>query len=237
MSIFLWCILFFPSAHAETVEELYEQGQKYVKRGYYTKALESFNNVRNYYRDDPLAQMAELAIADVYFKKAEWDLARYSYDDFRRRYPRHEKADYATFQIGMSFYKKAPKFSGRDQKWTESTIAVWNGFETRYPESEHLTEMQELRSECLERLAKKELGIAEFYEKRKAWDAVRRRGEGLVQDFPQSSHVPEAYALLVQAYVELGDRSAAEMALDRLRSSHPEEATRLQEKYWKTDKN
>ncbi len=42
--------------------ERYELGLKYMKRGYYTKALEQFNRVRNYHRDDPHATLAEPSI-------------------------------------------------------------------------------------------------------------------------------------------------------------------------------
>ena len=59
-----------------TVQDMYELGLRYMKRGYYVKALEQFNRVRNYHRDDPYAVKAELAIADVYYQKNEWDQAR-----------------------------------------------------------------------------------------------------------------------------------------------------------------
>lgn len=232
MTALFWIAAFFSSiCFGQTAQEAYDKGQKFAKRGYYTKAMEQFNIVRNYYRDDPLAQLAELAIADMYFKKTEWDLARYSYDDFRRRYPRHEKVDYVTYQIGMSLYKKSPRWPGRDQKWTEQTIGVWQGFESQYPNSEYLEEVTEKREECLERLAKKELQIAEFYARRKAWESVRRRAEGLIQDYPESKHVSEAYALLVVAYVGLDDIEAASTALERLAVTDPESAEKLQQKY------
>ena len=111
-----------------TVEEQYELGQRYLKRGYYIKAVEQFNRIRNNYRDDPLAIDAELAIADVHFKKGDWDIARSSYDAFRRRYPRHERIDYVVYQIGLTFYKKAPRFAGRDQTWTSQAISSWVRF-------------------------------------------------------------------------------------------------------------
>ena len=214
-----------------SVQEQYDLGQKYLKRNYYTKALEQFNVIRNYYRDDPLAQLAELAIADVYFQKAEWDLARYSYDDFRRRYPRHEKVDYATFQVGLTLYKKAPKVAGRDQTWTIQAVQSWNQFETVFPNSEYIDDVQEKRSECLDRLAKKELRIAEFYHRRKAWEAVRRRSEGLIQQYPESGYVAEAYALLAVAYFHLEDVGAFSLALQRLRDLDERKAEALQKKY------
>ena len=129
-------------------------GQRYLKRGYYIKAVEQFNRIRNNYRDDPLAIEAELAIADVHFKKGEWDIARTSYDAFRRRYPRHDRIDYVVYQIGLTFYKKAPRFAGRDQTWTTQAINSWTRFEDKYTTSEYGVEVLELREECLERLAK-----------------------------------------------------------------------------------
>ena len=228
--IFLWLFSIL-QASAQTAQEQYDLGQKSMDRGNYTKALEYFNVVRNYYRDDPLAQLAELAIADVYYKKTEWDLARYSYDDFRRRYPRHEKVDYATYQIGMTLYKKAPKFAGRDQKWTSQAIQSWNGFERRFPESEYREEVLEKRTECTERLAKKELQIAEFYAKRGAWESVRRRSAGLLTDFPRSEFTIEAKSLQVQALAELEQWDELEALWSQLQVEAPEKAIALARKY------
>ncbi len=227
----LLCINLDAAPKSLTVQEQYDLGQKYVKRGYYTKAIEQFNVIRNYYRDDPMAIMAELAIADVYFKKSEWDLARYSYDDFRRRYPKHEKVDYATYQIGLTFYKKAPKFAGRDQSWTVQAVYSWQNFEKYFPSSEYTQDVIDKRTECLERLAKKELLIAEFYERREAWESVRRRSEELVQVYPESQYVPEAYELLFISYWSLDDPQAAQQSLLRLQELDPQKAENLQKKY------
>ena len=175
--------------------------------------------------------MAELAIADVYFKRAEWDLARYSYDDFRRRYPRHGKVDYATYKIGMTLYKKSPKFAGRDQKWTSQAIQNWTGFEQRFPESEHRAEVEEKRWECLERLAKKELQVAEFYAKRSAWESVRRRSLGVVEDFPDSEYAPTARVLQVQSLAELERWDELSVLWKQVQTESPESANKLRQTY------
>lgn len=199
-----------------TVEEQYELGQRYLKRGYYIKAVEQFNRIRNNYRDDPLAIEAELAIADVHFKKGEWDIARTSYDAFRRRYPRHERIDYVVYQIGLTFYKKAPRFAGRDQTWTTQAINSWTRFEDKYTTSEYGVEVLELREECLERLAKKELRITEFYVRREAWVAVRRRAKGLVQEYPKSQYKPEALYWLSLSATHTQEPEIANAALLQL---------------------
>ena len=73
-----------------SAEDAYSLGLRYLKRGYYQKALEQFQRVRTYFRDDPYALKAELAIADLHFKKNEWDSARLAYEDFMRAHPRYK---------------------------------------------------------------------------------------------------------------------------------------------------
>ena len=119
MKILWLCMLLAGKAAAEDkamgAEERYELGLKHLKRGYYAKAIEEFNHIRNYFRDDPLAIEAELSIADVYFKQSEWDQARLTYDEFRRRYPKHHKIDYVEYQLGQTLFKKASRIAARDQ--------------------------------------------------------------------------------------------------------------------------
>ncbi len=209
-----------------TVADQYALGLRYMKRGYYVKALEQFNRIRNYHRDDPHAVKAELAIADVYYHKREWDQARLAYEDFGRMHPRHEDLDYVVYRIGMSIYQKAPVIAGRDQTWTRQALTAWSGYESRFAESDHRPEVSEHLDKCRERLARKELGIAEFYRRRKAPRAVAGRAEGLITRFPKSQHVPDALALLAWARTAQGDESGREAAMTRLRELDPALARR-----------
>jgi outer membrane protein assembly factor BamD len=177
-------------------EQLYEQGLRQMRNGYYTKALESFNRVRNYHRDDPVSLKAQLAIADLHFKKGDLQQANLAYKEFAALHPRHENLDYVTWRIGLSIYKRAPQFAGRDQTATREAVDVWTGFDSRFPESEHNTDVHRLLDRSRERLAAKELYIARFYVKRKAWGAVRGRTEGLARRYPDSSHMPKALEFL-----------------------------------------
>ena len=217
--------LYGGNAHAKrktlTIEEQYELGQKYLNRGYYIKALEQFNRIRNYHRDDPLSVKAELAIADVYFKKNEWDQARLAYDDFMRMHPHHEELDYVVYKIGQSLQKKAPQAAGRDQTWTRQVVNTWTGFANRYPDSEYLDDVLSELDECRERLARKEMHIASFYRRRKAWNAVVGRAEAMVERYPQSVHVASAMSLLAESYAWIGEAEKSNKALERLRELDP----------------
>jgi outer membrane protein assembly factor BamD len=221
-----------PAAHAArgdrlTAEDRYDLGLKYMRRGYYVKALEQFNHLRNYERDDPYAVLAEIAIADLHFKKAEFDQARMSYEDFLRLHPRHDKADYATWRMGLCLWRKAPSIAARDQTWTRQAVDVWSGFAVRYPQSGYADEVKESLDAGRARLAHKELIIGRFYFRRGAWKAAAGRFRGLLETWPYCPDAGLARALLGQALVHEGDLAGARAAMDALRAAPPgDHATR-----------
>lgn len=218
-----------------TVQQQYELGLKYLKRGYYVKALEQFNRIRNYHRDDPYAVKAELAIADVHYKKNEWDQARLAYQDFMRLHPRHPDLDYVVFRIGAALYKKSPRIAGRDQTFTRQAVNAWSGFESRFPDSDYREKVTEKLDEGRERLARKELQIARFYEQRDAWKAVEGRARGLLETWPESPYAVESLALLAEAHAWQGEDAEAEAVLQRLKVEDADAAASAAERVAKAE--
>lgn len=202
--------------------ELYERGLFQMRRGYYTKALEAFNRVRNYHRDDPASVMAQLAIADVHFKKGDFDQARYAYEEFSAYHPRHPAIDYVTFRIGLSIYKRASKVAARDQTATRGAVNVWTGFDSRFPDSEHKEEVLKLLDKSRSRLAAKELWVAKFYVQREAWGAVRKRAETMLRRYPDTPNTPEALYLVGLAMHSWGQTTEAQQIRAQLADDHPD---------------
>ena len=219
----------FAAPKAVSAEEVYALGLKYLKRGYYTKALEQFNRVRTFFRDDPYSLKAELAIADIHYKKNEWDQARVAYEDFMRAHPRYPELDVVVYRLGMTLYKKAPLIPDRDQTWTRQVVNTWAGFPARFPESTHREEVDRLLGKARGRLAEKELRIAAFYERRNAWLAVTGRIEPLLRTWPEYEGRAAALELLGTAQHQLGDAEAAAATMERLQADFPgsSEATGL----------
>ncbi|MBA2320293.1 MAG: outer membrane protein assembly factor BamD [Deltaproteobacteria bacterium] len=205
-----------PAKGERTAVEIYEAGLRHMRQGAHTRALEDFNRVRNYFRDDPLSVKAELAIADLYFKKGDLEQARFAYEEFATYHPRHPDLDYVTWRTGYAIYKQASKYAGRDQSATRSAVNAWTGFDTRFPDSEHALEVARLLQKSRDRLAKKELRIAEFYAGRKKWVAAKGRTEKLVQRYPDSEHVSEALGLWGTSLHRTGDVAAAQEIRARL---------------------
>lgn len=218
-----WSLLAAPAlaAHSEmSAQETYELGERYLKRGYYTKALEQFNRVRTYFRDDPYALKAEIAIADMHYQKDEWDAARIAYEDFVRAHPRYAEMDYVLYRLGMTNYKKAPLVADRDQAWTRSAVNTWSTFTLRFPQSTYAPEVAKYLKKSKDRLAHKELIIGRFYDQREAPLAVEGRMVGLLQRYPDSPYVAEALSLLGKAYAQTDRLDLATSALNRLEAEY-----------------
>lgn len=212
-------------AHAErprmTAEEAYNLGVRYLKRGYSVKAQEQFNRVRTYYRDDPFALKAELALADLHYDKNEWDAARLGYEDFMRAHPRYRELDYVTFRYGNTLFRKAPAIAARDQTWTRQAVHAWTGFAARFPDSVYQPDVQRDLQKARDRLARKELIIARFYDRRHANVSVAGRVEGLLHDYPDSPDRAEALALGAIAWSGLGQLERAHEALATIETAAP----------------
>lgn len=204
---------------AMNAEQMYALGLKQLRAGYYTKALESFNRVRTYFRDDPYSLKAELAIADVHYKKTEWDEARIAYEDFMRAHPRYPELDLVVYRLGMVLYKKSPVLPDRDQTWTRQTVNTWAGYGARFPESEHRPEVEKFYARSQDRLARKELLIAQFYARREAWPAVVGRVEPMLRAWPECASRGEALALYGKALHQLGNAEGAKAVLLQLEAS------------------
>ncbi len=201
---------FAAPASGLTPQDRYELGLKFMKRGYYTRALEEFNRVRNYHRDDPASVLAELAIADLHFRKGDFEQARLAYEDFARLHPRHREMDYVVFRTGLAVFKRAPLYAGRDLTAAQQAVTTWSGFESRFPASVHAEEVEKMRLRARERLANKEWHVARFYARRDAWRSVQMRTTTLLRRYPDSALAPDALALRGVALHAWGQTREAE---------------------------
>lgn len=202
-----------------SAEEVYSLGLKFLRNRAYTKALEQFQRVRTFYRDDPYSLKAELAIADIHYQKTEWIEARLAYEDFMRAHPRYPELDLVIYRLGLVIYKNAPVVPDRDQSETRRTVSTWAGFAARFPESQHRPEVEKLLANAQDRLARKELRIAEFYARREAWPAVVGRIEPMLRAWPDSSARGASLVLYGMALHQLGNDDAAHTVLESLRAA------------------
>src|SRR5262249_25133221 len=82
----------------------YERALKEKKDQNYVEATSVFEYIKNNFPYSQYAALSELSLADMQFERDEHLAAAAAYTDFVKAHPSHPKADYASFQVGMSYY-------------------------------------------------------------------------------------------------------------------------------------
>lgn len=163
-------------------EAIYQRGYEAYQDGYYKKAIEHFQRLRDEYPLSKLALLAELGIADSHFSDEEYGEAEIAYNDFINLHPTNENLPYAMYQLGMCHYRQMYEI---DQDQTE-TIKARKEFErliARFPNSKFSVMAEKVLRECKQRLGEHEFYVGHFYFKRKQYKAALKRFEIIERDY------------------------------------------------------
>jgi outer membrane protein assembly factor BamD len=227
-------------------QKIFARAEKAYNAHDWLEAIAYFQHLRTKFSYNSLSTVAELRLADIAFQRERWAEAKSYYRSFLRLHPKHEKSDYAAFQLGMCAYSdipsdlffEPPSFE-RDQTEVRVALDLMREFARNYPGSQHVPEAKKIAAQCEDRLAQHEIYVAKFYAKRSKWAGVASRAEGLARTYPNSSLVPEALLMAIEARTRLDQKEAARKNLDDLVAMKaPEEfINRGQELLGKASKN
>ena len=234
--IILFSLFLFHCSSTEkdqtTAEGLFAYAQEFDEAERYEVALQKYADVKNKFPYHKLATEAELAIADVHFKRESYTEAELSYQNFRELHPKHPKSDYVLFKIAMSFYKQLPETIDRDLSQGDEAIYHFDELIKLYPNSEYANESKKNKDEVLSKLAQKELYIADFYLKQEIYSSALRRYEGLIKKFPSIGFDPNAHYGAILSARGLDDKASEKKHTDELLKTYPksEQAAKLKNK-------
>lgn len=197
ISILSFCFFIFGCASEEknlsTAEGAFQYAKDFEDAERYEIALTKYADVKNKFPYSNLATEAELAIAEVHYKRESFAEAQVSFQNFRDLHPKHAKIDYVVYKIAMSYYSQLPETFDRDLSLGSDAIYHFDEVIKSYPKSTHVTECKEKREETFQKLTEKELYIADFYLKQKKYTAALRRFEGALQKYSGFGFDPRAH--------------------------------------------
>lgn len=208
------------------IEQLYANGIKLMQMKRFDMAEELFREITVSYPLDPLASESQLKLADLYYMrgdedKADYDQAASFYTMYVSFHPASDKAPYALFQKGMSYFKQMLSVS-RDQTSTRKALFAFDDLLMAYPESAYARRAREMSGFCKERLALREFNIGKFYYKKKNYKGALLRFKGLLEDYPISTHIDDSLYYIGESYFRLGEFDLADEAFDLLINDFPE---------------
>ena len=183
--------------------------------------LKILKEVQLRYTYSPYATLAELRTGDVFFDRGEYEQAAIEYEEFLKAHPAHAEAAYATYQLGRSYYRQL-KSPDQDPTYTREALKWFTIFVDKYPGSPLVPKAERKIIKCRQRLAKREIYIGNFYNKRKNYQAAAYRYNVVLQEYGDTKQMPEAMYLLGRAYAKQDQYDLARATLTRLVQDYPE---------------
>lgn len=195
-----------------SAEELFKKGEAQIAEeddsfhwflsADYGDSIETFQDIIDNYPYSEQAVMAQLAIADAYFKSEKYDEAVSYYKDFVELHPEHRQVPYAMFQSGMSYYKQS-RDAQRDQTATREALAQFDRLLARFPHSQQAAEADKIWRELRTRLGEHTMGVADYYFNIDEYPSAAERYRELLNDYPGLGLDAEALYKLGVCYTRM----------------------------------
>lgn len=207
---------------ADSAEGAYSMAQEYEKDDRFEEAIRRYNEVKNKFPYSKYATMAELSVADVYYKQESYPEAQVAYQNFKELHPKHPQIDYVTYKVAMSFFEQLPGTIDRDLTLASSAILYFDEVISQYPNSTYLQEARDKRADAQKRLAQKEEYIADFYFKKELYESALTRYENLYRTYPGLGFEAKALSRASIAAHRSGDLERAKRYLSVLKQKFPD---------------
>jgi len=171
-----------------------------------------------------------LDTALYYLGKANMAMKQYApasleFEVFLQDYPHSPFAREVHFLIGQCKLKEASTYE-RDQTKTKEAIRELEDFLELYPEGQYADSAKRSIDEGMDKLVKKEVMNARFYEKIQQYDAAITYYTIIINDFPGSSYIGESKIALARNFYKVSRPKDATALLNELISSDIDDETK-----------
>lgn len=217
-----------------TEQQYYESAQSSLRSGNYQTAVTKLQNLEARFPFGRYAEQAQLEIIYAYFKSAQPESARAAADRFIRLHPQHPNIDYAYYLRGMASFEEDQNFlerflpldpATRDPGAARDSFNDFAELIRRYPDSRYAPDAQKRMIYLRNLMAAYELNVARYYIKRGAYVAAANRGRYVFEKYQGTPSVPDALAIMVEAYTDMEMPDLAGEALMVLVENYPDHRT------------
>jgi outer membrane protein assembly factor BamD len=178
-------------------QQLAYEGMDYYNRGKYSRALEHFQQLKDWYPLSRYAILAELKAADCHYHLENYEEAIIGYEEFENLHPRNEAVPYVVYQIGLSYFNEMETVD-RDQTKTQNGLDTFIRLQKQYPDSPFSKQAEEQITASNRNLAGHDMYVGKFYYKNKHYKAALVRFDKVIHAYPDVGLGQEA-----QEYIDL----------------------------------
>jgi len=173
----------FQTQEDKPAQELASDGMEAMKAGRYEEAIKSFEKLKDWYPFSKFAILAELKIADAYYRLQDYDEAVFAYENFENLHPRNEAVPYVIYQIGRCYFEQMDSVD-RDQVSSQKALETFRRLNKQFPDNPYANRIEDHIKRCLKSLAGHDLYVGRFYYKTKHYKAALNRFKAILNNYP-----------------------------------------------------
>ncbi len=197
----------------------------------YNTAIDYYEKIEARYPFGQFAQQALLESSYAHYRNGEPESSIAAADRFIRLYPRHSNIDYAYYLKGLANFDRDFGFfqryipTDRSQRDQAASLQAFNDFSELaklYPNSRYTEDAQQRMIYLRNNIAEYDVHVARYYIKRGAYSAAVNRGISVVENYPQTTAVPNALAIMLIGYTMLDMNDLADDTRRVLQLNYPD---------------
>ena len=173
----------FQDKEEKTARELAEEGTEALRDKDYTKAIESFEKLKDWYPFSRYSILAELKLGDAHYYRKEYGEAILAYEEFENLHPKNEAVPYVIYQIGRCYFDRLHAID-RDQTMAREALRAFERLIRTYPASSYAKKAEEHMKVCNKNLAEHEFYVGMFYYKTRHYKAALERFKTVLRSYP-----------------------------------------------------
>lgn len=212
------CSPYQKALKSEDMAVKYEEAEKQYDKGKYSKAIRLFEQMAPSFRGKPSAEKMYYMFAQSYYKTEQYYLAEYQFGSFVSGYPRSEKVEEASF-LGAKSYSMLSRRYSLDQTETFKAIDKLQAFIDRYPDSQYLSEANQLAKELREKIEKKVFENAKQYNLISDYKSAIVALDNFIADYPGTPYREAAMYYKFDSAYKLAINSVPAKMEERLQSA------------------
>jgi outer membrane protein assembly factor BamD len=210
--------------------QIYRSAQNSLASGNYNLAVTKLQGLESRFPFGRYAEQSQLEIIYAYYKSFQPEAARSAADRFIRLHSRHPNVDYAYYLKGMASFEEDRGFldsfipidsSSRDPGSAREAFNDFGELIQRFPDSKYSPDARQRMIYLRNNLARYEVHVARYYITRGAFIAAANRGRYVFEHFQEAPSMPDALAVMVEAYSVLNLEILAGESLEVLATNFP----------------
>lgn len=200
----------------DTLDVAFEKAKNMYEDEKYSDAASAFETVVSIGRGTDIGQEAQYLLAESYFKDRRYLLAAAEYERYALFYPNSPRREEVDLKAGKSYYHLSPRYK-LDQTNTRKAIEHFRLFNSRYPDSEFVSEAGELINEMRTKLARKKFEAANFYMRTDRYRSAVLYYDLVIDEFPETEWAEKSLVEQIDAYIRYADNSVRGRQAERYR--------------------